>query len=145
MMRDVNQITGEIIHTAYRLHTDVGPGLLEGFYESVLLHSLKKQGLYVERQKVIAVEWEGIRIEEACRVDLFVERQVVVELKSLEKLHPVHHKQVLTYLRLLNLPVGLLINFGEVSLKNGVHRILNPHAAEPPPILDPQLRPLAPR
>ena len=143
-MMDVNQITGRIVNTAYRVHTDVGPGLLEGFYESVLLHSLKKQGLYVEKQKVIAIEWDGIRIEEAYRVDLLVERQVVVELKSLKKLHPVHHKQVLTYLRLLDLPVGLLLNFGEVSLKNGVHRILNPHATVPPPVLDPRLRTLAP-
>jgi GxxExxY protein len=139
-MRDVNQITGEIVDTAYRLHSDVGPGLLEGFYESVLLHSLTKQGLHVERQKAIPFEWEGVRIEEACRLDLLVEGQVIVELKSLEKLHPVHHKQVLTYLRLLDLPVGLLINFGEVSLKSGIHRILNPHATTPPPILDPQRR-----
>ncbi len=132
-MRDFNQITGEVVDTAYRLHSHVGPGLLEGVYESILAHALAKRGLHVERQKPIPFEWEGVRVEEACRLDLFVEGCVVVELKSLEKLHPVHHKQVLTYLRLLDLPIGLLINFGAVSLKGGMHRILNyraPTAAE---------------
>lgn len=124
-MRDVNQITGAIVDTAYRLHSRVGPGLMEAFYESVLAHSLAKQGLYVEKQKPIPFEWEGIRIEEACRLDLLVEGRVVVELKSVEKLNPVHHKQVLTYLRLLDLPIGLLINFGAESLQSGLHRILN--------------------
>ena len=134
-MRDVNQLTGEIIDTAYRLHSRVGPGLLESVYESVLAHTLAKRGLHVERQKPIPFEWDGIRIEEACRVDLMVEGQVIVELKSTEKLIPVHQKQVLTYLRLLDLPVGLLINFGAVSLKSGMHRILNHHASTPVPVL----------
>jgi len=124
-MRDVNLITGEIVDTAYRLHSRVGPGLMEGFYESVMLHALMKRGLHVEKQKVIPFEWDGVRIEEACRLDLLIEGCVIAELKSVEKLHPVHHKQVLTYLRLLDLPIGLLINFGEASLKNGIHRILN--------------------
>jgi iron complex transport system substrate-binding protein len=124
-MRDVNRITGEIVDTAYRLHSRVGPGLTEGFYESVMAHALVKRGLTVEKQKAIPFEWEGIRIQEVCRLDLLVEGCVIAELKSVEKLHPVHHKQVLTYLRLMDLPIGLLINFGEVSLKNGVHRILN--------------------
>ena len=138
-MRDVNQITGEIVHTAYRLHSRIGPGLLETVYESILGHTLEARGLRVERQKAIPFEWDGIRVEEACRLDLLVEGQVVVELKSLEKLVPVHHKQVLTYLRLLNLPVGLLINFGAVSLKDGMHRIINHHAGAPP-ILNPAQR-----
>ncbi|HEU4454559.1 MAG TPA: GxxExxY protein [Longimicrobium sp.] len=127
-MRDVNRITGMIVDTAYRLHSRVGPGLMETFYESVMAHSLEKQGLHVEKQKGVPFEWEDVRIEEACRLDLLVEGCVIVELKSVEKLHPVHHKQVLTYLRLLDLPVGLLINFGELSLKNGMHRILNNRA-----------------
>jgi len=137
-MRDVNQISGEIVHTAYRLHSRIGPGLLESVYESILAHTLEKHGMQVERQKAIPFEWEGVRIEEACRLDLLVEGQVVVELKSTERLVPVHHKQVLTYLRLLNLPVGLLINFGAESLRNGMHRILNHHAPGVPPILSPR-------
>jgi GxxExxY protein len=132
MMHDLNLITGAIVDTAYRLHSRVGPGLLESAYEAILAHALEKRGMHVERQKAVPFEWEGIRVAEVCRLDLFVEGCVVVELKSLEKLHRVHHKQVLTYLRLLDLPVGLLINFGEVSLQNGLHRILdhrNPLAA----------------
>jgi GxxExxY protein len=125
IMRDVNRITGEIVDAAYRLHSRVGPGMMEAFYESVMLRVLTKRGLHVEKQKVIPFEWEGIRIEEAGRLDLPVEGCVIVELKSVERLHPVHHEQVLTYLRLLDLPIGLLINFGEVSLKNGIHRIPN--------------------
>ncbi|HYR06740.1 MAG TPA: GxxExxY protein [Longimicrobium sp.] len=121
----MNQITAAIVDTAYRLHSRVGPGLTEAFYESVMLQALTKRGLRVEKQKAIPFEWEGVRIEEACRLDLLVEGRVVVELKSVEKLHPVHHKQVLTYLRLLDLPIGLLINFGAGSLKDGIHRILN--------------------
>ena len=124
-MREVNQITGEIVDAAYRLHSRVGPGLMEGFYESFLAHALQKRGLRVERQKAIPFEWEGVRVEEACRLDLLVDGCIVVELKSVEKLSAVHHKQVLTYLRLLDLPIGLLINFGAVSLKDGMHRILN--------------------
>jgi GxxExxY protein len=128
-MRDVNRITGMIVDTAYRLHSRVGPGLMETFYESVMAHSLEKQGLHVEKQKGIPFVWEQVRIEEACRLDLLVEGCVIVELKSIERLHPVHHKQVLTYLRLMDLPIGLLINFGETSLKNGIHRILNTRTA----------------
>lgn len=135
-MRDVNQITGEIVDTAYRVHSRVGPGLLEGVYEAILAHALEKRGLHVERQKAIPFEWENVRVEEACRLDLLVEGQVVVELKSVEKLVRVHHKQVLTYLRLLDVPVGLLINFGAVSLKDGMHRILNHRTRTPPPILN---------
>ncbi|HEY0019753.1 MAG TPA: GxxExxY protein [Longimicrobium sp.] len=73
MTKDINQITGEIVDTAYRLHSHVGPGLLEGVYESILAHALTKRGLYVERQKSVPFEWEGVRVEEACRLDLFVE------------------------------------------------------------------------
>jgi iron complex transport system substrate-binding protein len=136
MMRDLNQVSGEIVDTAYRLHSRLGPGLLESVYEWILAHMLEKRGLRVERQKAIPFEWDGVRIEEACRVDLLVEGQVVVELKSLEKLHPVHQKQVLTYLRLLDQPVGLLINFGAVSLKTGTQRIINHQATTFPLVRD---------
>jgi GxxExxY protein len=138
MMRDVNQVTGIIVDTAYRLHSRVGPGLLEGFYEAVLARMLEKRGLRVERQQAIAFEWDGVRVEEACRLDLLVEGCVVVELKSVEKLIPVHKKQVLTYLRLMDLPVGLLINFGAVSLKDGVQRILNHRTRKAASVATPQ-------
>jgi len=124
-MPEINEITGEIVDAAYALHTRIGPGLLESVYEGMLAKILEFRGLQVQRQKLIAVEFDGIRFEEGFRVDLLVENRVVVELKSVERLARVHSKQVLTYLRLLDLPVGLLINFGAGSLSDGLQRILN--------------------
>ena len=98
---------------------------MESVYEAVLERELEKRGLFVERQKTIAFEYDGMRFEEGLRVDLLVEKTVVVELKSVEKFSPVHAKQVLTYLRLLHQPVGLLINFGSPTLKEGLQRIVN--------------------
>lgn len=124
-MKTTNEITGEIVDVAYRLHSRLGPGLLESVYETVLAGLLQERGLHVERQKVVSFEFEGHVFDEGLRVDLFVEHSVVVELKSVERLAPVHMKQVLTYLRLLNLPVGLLINFGADRLKDGLQRVTN--------------------
>jgi GxxExxY protein len=136
-MRDINRITGEVVDASYQLHTRVGPGLLESVYESVLARSLEQRGLVVERQKPISFELDGMRFEEAFRVDLLVEGRVVVELKSVERLTAVHPKQVLTYLRLLNLPIGLLINFGAARLSDGgVQRIVNSRASAARAILD---------
>jgi iron complex transport system substrate-binding protein len=107
--------------------------LLESVYEVVLARSLERRGYKVERQKTIRFEYDGMIFEEGFRVDLFVEDRVVVELKSVEKLAPVHGKQLLTYLRLMRLPVGLLINFGGNTLKEGLHRVVNnlPSSASP--------------
>jgi len=121
----LDDITGEIIAASLRLHRDLGPGLLESVYEKILARVLTKRGLMIERQKSICFEYDGIRFDDGFKVDLLVGGQVVVELKSLEKLAPVHGKQLLTYLRLMNLPVGLLINFGAPTLKEGLHRIVN--------------------
>ena len=118
-------ITGPIIDVAYRLHTRLGPGLLESVYETVFARMLEEAGFQVERQSPVSFEVEGIRFDEACRVDLLVEKKVVVELKAVETLAPVHKRQLLTYLRLLDLPAGLLINFGAARLNDGLHRILN--------------------
>jgi iron complex transport system substrate-binding protein len=125
MTREIDEITGEIIDAAYKLHTGLGPGLLESVYEAVLARSLQRRGLKVERQKVVAFDFDGMHFDEGLRVDLLVDDVVIVELKSVEKLAPVHWKQVLTYLRLLNLPVGLLVNFGGATLKEGLHRVVN--------------------
>ena len=125
MSRDINDVTGEIVDAAYKLHTQLGPGLLESVYETVLARSLERRGLVVSQQHTVSFEFEGIHFEEGLRVDLLVENNVVVELKSVEKLAPVHAKQLLTYLRLLRLPVGLLINFGAPTLKEGLRRIVN--------------------
>jgi GxxExxY protein len=135
-MRDIDDITGEIVDAAFKLHTRLGPGLLESVYEMVLAKELERRGLKVERQKPVSFEFDGLRFEEGFRVDLLVEGIVVVELKSVEKSAPVHGKQVLTYLRLLNLPVGLLINFGAATLKEGLQRIVNNYQ----PSASPRLR-----
>ena len=124
-MRQIDDITGEIVDAAVKLHQGLGPGLLESVYEAVLARELVRRGLEVERQKTIVFEFDGMRFDEGLRVDLFVEHTVVVELKSIEAILPVHKKQLLTYLRLLDLPVGLLINFGAPVLKDGLHRIVN--------------------
>jgi GxxExxY protein len=127
-MSDINRITGEIVDAAYRVHSRLGPGLLEKVYEAILMRSLERRGLRVERQKPISFEFDGIRFDDAFCADLMVEEKVVVELKSVEKLAPVHHKQLLTYLRVLDLPIGLLINFGADRLTEGLHRIVNGRA-----------------
>jgi GxxExxY protein len=124
-MKEIDEITGEIVDAAYKIHTGLGPGLLESVYEAVLAKELTRRGLDVARQRTISFEYDGMVFDEGLRIDLLVEGNVVVELKSVEKLAPVHAKQVLTYLRLMHLPVGLLINFGSATLKEGLHRIVN--------------------
>jgi iron complex transport system substrate-binding protein len=121
----LDSITGEIVDAAFKLHVGVGPGLLESVYESILARDLQRRGLRVERQRLISFDYDGLHFNDAFRVDLIVESLVVVEIKSVERLPPVHAKQTLTYLRLLNLEVGLLINFGAPTLKDGLHRIVN--------------------
>ena len=124
-MRELDEITGSIVDTAVNIHKEIGPGLLESVYESVLARALERKGLSVERQRLVSFEYDGMVFEEGFRTDLQVEGRVVVELKSVEHLAPVHSKQLLTYLRLLKLPVGLLMNFGGFTLKEGLHRIVN--------------------
>jgi GxxExxY protein len=137
--RDVNEITGEIVDAAYQVHTRLGPGLLEKVYGAVMTRELERRGLKMERQKAVTFEFEGMRFERGLRVDLLVEGRVVVELKSVETMAPVHSKEVLTYLRLLKQPVGLLINFGAATLKQGLRRIVNnylPSKSEKEPARD---------
>jgi iron complex transport system substrate-binding protein len=122
---NIEEITEIIVDTAYQLHKRLGPGLLESVYEAILYQHLTARGLFVERQKPISFEFDGIHFDEGFRVDLLVENQVVVELKSVENILPVHGKQVLTYLKLLNLPIGLLVNFGAPMMKAGLTRIVN--------------------
>jgi iron complex transport system substrate-binding protein len=140
MAKEIDDITGEIVDAAYKLHMRLGPGLLESVYEMVLAKELQRRGLRVERQRTVSFEFDGMRFEDGFRVDILVEGVVVVELKSVENLAPVHSKQVLTYLRLLNLPVGLLLNFGAATMKEGLHRIVNhyvPSPSAPPRERDP--------
>ena len=123
--RDLDGITGTIIDCSIRLHQALGPGLLESVYEAILARDLARKGMGVERQKVLRFEYDGMVFEDGLRLDLVVEERVIVELKSVESLSPVHKKQLLTYLRLTRQPVGLLLNFGAPTLKEGLHRIVN--------------------
>ncbi|AUT00376.1 GxxExxY protein [Nostoc sp. CENA543] len=120
-----NEIAKEIVDAAYKIHTKLGPGLLESVYEAVLAYELERRELKVVRQKAIPVVYEGVHLEEGFRADLIVEDKVIVELKSVETIHPVHKKQLLTYLRLANKHLGLLINFGSFLIKDGISRVVN--------------------
>ncbi len=123
--RDPEELSGIVVNCAYKLHLEAGPGLLEYVYEVVLAKMLADLGLQVKRQAPVPIRLMGMSFDEGFRADLVVEESLLVELKSLEFLAPVHSKQVLTYLRLLNLPLGLLINFGSATFKEGCKRIVN--------------------
>ena len=124
-MMTENEIGTIIVDEAVRLHQALGPGLLEIVYEAVLARRLEKRGLLVERQKPISIEFEGEHFDEGFRADLIVNGLVIIELKSVEKLSAVHKKQLLTYLRLMDLKVGYLLNFGDALMKDGISRIIN--------------------
>ena len=121
----LSQITSDVIGAAIRIHRRLGPGLLESAYEACLAHELEKLGLRVQRQKPVPLVYEGVKLECGFRADLVVEGQVVVEIKCKEAVHPVDYAQLLSHLRLLDLGVGLLINFHVVLLKDGIKRIVN--------------------
>ena len=125
--KTLDEITGAIVDAAVKLHQGLGPGLRESVYESLLAKELDRRGFRVERQKPVSFEFDGLCFDDGFRVDLLVEGTVVVELKSVETVSPVHKKQLLTYLRLLDMPLGLLINFGGETFKEGVKRIVNNH------------------
>jgi len=120
-----NEIAKHILDAAFLVHTKVGPGLLESVYEVVMTHELRKKGLMVERQKPMPITYDGVRFDEAFRADLLVNSKVIAELKSVETTSALHAKQVLTQLRMSGLKLGLLINFGEAHLKNGIKRLIN--------------------
>ena len=120
-----NEVATIIVDCAYKVHTALGPGLLESVYEAALAYELGKRGLNVERQKPLPVVYENVRLEEGFRADLVVSDLVIVELKSVEEIAPVHKKQLLTYLRLTDRHLGLLINFGAAKIKDGISRIVN--------------------
>lgn len=126
---NVEELSAVVVDAAFHLHQRLGPGLLESVYELVLAQSLARRGLQVERQKCVSFEFDRLRFEDGLRIDILVNGLLVVESKSVENLAPVHSKQVLTYLRLMNLPLGLLVNFGCATFKEGCKRIVNQHTA----------------
>ena len=120
-----NEISKIVVDACCNIHYELGPGLLESVYEEVLYYELTHFGLKVERQKPIPVKWKDIKMEIGFRADLIIENKVVIELKSVESISPVHPKQVLTYLKITGLKLGLLINFNEKLIKDGITRIVN--------------------
>ncbi|UZD22257.1 GxxExxY protein [Algoriphagus halophytocola] len=120
-----NEIATLILNKAFLIHRELGPGLLESIYERVLIHELKKSGLKVASQVFIPFKWDNITFENGYRADLIVEEKVIVEIKSVQVLAPVHAKQLMTYLRLTKLKLGLLLNFNEALMKDGIKRVVN--------------------
>lgn len=124
---EAERASAVVVDAAYRIHVELGPGLLESVYEAVLARALERRDLRVLRQVGIPFEYDGMRFDEGLRADLLVNDALIVELKSVEKVAPVHSKQLLTYLRLSGLSLGLLINFGAATFKEGCHRVVNNH------------------
>ncbi len=120
-----NELSKIIVNACFQIHKELGPGLFESVYEECLYFELIQQGLHVERQKELPVVYKGIKMEVGFRTDLIVEHKVIVEIKSVELIAPVHQKQVLTYLRLTGSKLGLLVNFNEALIKDGIQRIVN--------------------
>lgn len=125
-----NEIAKQVVDAAYQVHTRLGPGLLESVYEVVLAYELKKRGLVTIRQQSIPIEYDELKFDEGFRADLIVEDKLIVELKSLESVARVHKKQLLTYLRLTGKRLGLLVNFGEELIRDGISRVVNGLAEE---------------
>lgn len=120
-----NEITKIIIDSAHKIHTKLGPGLLESVYQAVLIYELKERGLQVESEVPIPIQYQTIHLDVGFRADIIVENKVIVELNSVEKLSEIHKKQLLTYLRIADIRVGLLLNFGAPLIKEGIVRIVN--------------------
>jgi GxxExxY protein len=128
---EINELTGIIIEESIKIHNDLDPGLLESVYEELLAYRLNKKGLAVRRQTPIPVYYEEVKMDIGFRSDLIINDKVIVELKSVETLAPVHPKVLLTYLKLTGITVGLLINFNEAFLKNGIKRVVNNFSSAP--------------
>jgi len=122
---ELNEVTGKIIEYSIKVHKTLGPGMLEGAYEICLMHELVKNGFKVERQKKLPIIYDGIQLDGGYRIDLLVNDSVIVEVKAVERLHTVHEAQLLSYLRMTDVKLGLLINFNMKMLRDGVKRVVN--------------------
>jgi GxxExxY protein len=122
---ELNQISGKIIECSIKVHRALGPGMLESAYEACLFYELHKSGLKVEKQVTLPINYDGVIIDAGYRIDLFVENEIIVELKAVDKLHPIHKAQLLSYLKLSNKKLGLLINFNVKLLTDGLERVVN--------------------
>ncbi|QXT36424.1 GxxExxY protein [Sphingomonas sanguinis] len=135
-MADIETIAFDVIDLSLRLHRELGPGLLESVYETILAAKLGSMGYQVERQRAVDFSFDGLQFDGAFRIDLLIEQSLLVEIKSVERLNAAHAKQLLTYLRLTKQPLGLLINFGGATLKEGLRRVVNDYT----PIASSRLR-----
>jgi GxxExxY protein len=124
-MRDIEELARIAIDAGLHIHKELGPGLLESVYEALMVQRLRRSGCNVERQKILPVIYDGVALENGFRVDLLVDAKLIIEVKSVERLAPVHSKQLLTYIRLARQPVGLLMNFGGATFREGLQRIVN--------------------
>ena len=122
---DIDRISGAVVDAAIRVHKELGPGLLESVYETILTGVLARAGFKVDRQRAIDIDFDGIHFPAAFRVDLMIDDQLIVEIKTVERLAPIHAKQLLTYLRLTDQPVGLVLNFSCETMKEGIRRVVN--------------------
>ena len=139
-MRPIDDLSGEVVDAAIRIHRDLGPGLLESVYETVLAGSLVRSGLKVDRQKPIDIRYDGMIFSAAFKIDILVDDRLIVEIKSVEQLGRAHGKQLLTYLRLTGQPVGLLLNFSGATMKEGIRRVVNDYCQPQNPSASPRLR-----
>lgn len=126
-MPDIEELSAIVVDAGLKLHRDLGPGLLESAYELILVRVLISRGLKVDRQVPININYDGLQIDNAFRIDLLIEDQLIIEIKSTEQTLPVHMKQVITYLRLMDLSLGFVMNFGTPTFKEGVRRLVNQH------------------
>ena len=120
-----NELAKIVVDAAYHVHRTLGPGLFESVYQAVLIHELRKRGLHIQDEVPVPVIWESVQLEVGFKADVIVEGKLILELKSVEAVHPVHKKQLLTYLRLTDCRLGLLINFGAELIKDGISRVVN--------------------
>jgi iron complex transport system substrate-binding protein len=124
-IEELEALASAAVDCGFRIHKEIGPGLLENAYEALMAEALRQRGLEVTRQVAVPLQYNGVVVDNAFKFDLLVEGKLVVELKSIDRLAPVHGKQVLTYLRLMHLPLGLLMNFGQATFKDGLRRVAN--------------------
>jgi len=125
MIMSENELSKVIVDTAFKIHVGLGPGLLESVYEEILDYEFEKAGLHVERQKIVPVIWDKLVMKHGFKADLIIDEKVMIEVKSVKEIEKVHFKQLLTYLKLTGIKLGLLINFNEAYIKNGMTRIVN--------------------
>jgi GxxExxY protein len=135
ILKDIDEISGQVLDVSLKLHRELGPGLMESVYESILAAKLELLGYSVDRQKPIDIQYDGLVFKAAFRIDLLIEDRLLVEVKSIDRIGAVHAKQLLTCLRLTNQPVGLLINFGGATLREGFRRLVNNYNPSAPPRL----------